>query len=733
MRIPAEHAPSAQRGADRRRRHRSGERIARAPGVILLALTMLAAPMGEARTSAEPQSDDSRRHGLPLRLEQMRSAASGPAADQVLRERSLHLLPDPAASLRAALEALDARDLSHAIWLLGEVAHRHPIVADHAALLQANVLMRDGQPERAAQVARAALAASPERGVRADLYRVLADALLARGDRDGALAAWKAALGETRESEKRADILLSIAAMEERSGQDEAAATTYTLIWYAHPETDEAKVAAHRLDILSAFLGRELRTPSDWRRRGDRLFRERQNEAALAAYDKAIALGLRGSEARRSQRQRAHTLFRLRRYDEAVDAFSALPQTDDVPIWRARSMARADDVPGAIEAFEKIARKGRGSIRARGHFLAALLLDGRDFDARARNHYEKVMKTNGAGGMADAATWRLGWSAFQEGRHADALGYFERLIERKQRDPIGQLRSRYWRARSLEALGDPRAEVAFTAIAHEYPFSYYGWRAADRARALPPLPPERGDTAAIRHALSPRELARPRSLLEAGLGEAAQDELAQLRRRARGLDERLELAQLATEAGDYHLAQRVVVDPYSERLARGPEPRQEDLWWFAWPSAYSEMVDAATRRPGSVEPALVYSIMREESGYRAKVVSPVGARGLLQIMTTTGERLARDTGVNDFRAEDLFVPRTNIDLGSYYLGELRDQFDGRMSASIASYNAGPEAVSSWLREVGEPDDEWVESIPYDQTRSYVKRVLRSLNAYRVLY
>jgi soluble lytic murein transglycosylase len=233
--------------------------------------------------------------------------------------------------------------------------------------------------------------------------------------------------------------------------------------------------------------------------------------------------------------------------------------------------------------------------------------------------------------------------------------------------------------------------------------------------------------------LAPRELARPRILMEAGMTDSARGEIQRLSRRARSLSERLELAHLSSDVGDYHRAQRLIVDRYSETLARGPVRRQEELWWYAWPSAYSDLVDEATSQPGSVDPELVYSIMREESGYRAAVVSPVGARGLLQIMTTTGERLARSTGLKSFQADDLFEPRTNIGLGSYYLGELSKRFDGRLSASIASYNAGPEAVSEWTPKPQANDDEWVESIPYDQTRSYVKRVLRSLHAYRILY
>jgi len=134
-----------------------------------------------------------------------------------------------------------------------------------------------------------------------------------------------------------------------------------------------------------------------------------------------------------------------------------------------------------------------------------------------------------------------------------------------------------------------------------------------------------------------------------------------------------------------------------------------------------------------VEPGLVYAVMREESGYRPEVVSISGARGLLQIMPETGERLALGESLAGFSPDDLFDPRINIQLGSAYLEQLMLRFDGRRSAAVASYNAGPEPVSNWLAEGPVEDDEWVEAIPYDQTREYVKRVLRSLHVYSALY
>jgi soluble lytic murein transglycosylase len=229
-----------------------------------------------------------------------------------------------------------------------------------------------------------------------------------------------------------------------------------------------------------------------------------------------------------------------------------------------------------------------------------------------------------------------------------------------------------------------------------------------------------------------RALTRARILLEAGRPEAAAREVRQAARPGLSLDDRVVAAGLLTAAQKIHRAQRAVANGYAEHLARGPVPGREALWWYAWPRSFmtAEWTPLAARVPEG----LALAVMREESGYRPKVVSPVGARGLMQIMPETGRRLADAVGRDGFHPDDLFNPGVNVALGRHYLGQLLDQFDGRASAAIASYNAGPEVVSRWLRERGDwPDDRWVEAIPYSETRGYVRRVLRSLHIYRVLY
>ena len=176
-----------------------------------------------------------------------------------------------------------------------------------------------------------------------------------------------------------------------------------------------------------------------------------------------------------------------------------------------------------------------------------------------------------------------------------------------------------------------------------------------------------------------------------------------------------------------------MMEAYENALSRAPTDGEAEVWWHAWPLPWPDDVRELASNGGGVEPALVYAVMREESGYRPTALSVAGARGLLQLMPETATRLAREAGLPEPSPESLFQPRVNLDLGSRYLAQLLARFGGRTSAAIASYNAGPHAVARWLEGSALADDEWVESIPYEQTRAYTKRVLRSLHAYRVLY
>jgi hypothetical protein len=137
--------------------------------------------------------------------------------------------------------------------------------------------------------------------------------------------------------------------------------------------------------------------------------------------------------------------------------------------------------------------------------------------------------------------------------------------------------------------------------------------------------------------------------------DEAREELDRLFLSARGREDRLTLAQLYADAGDFYRPQRLMVDAYTEPLARGPAPVHLELWWHAWPAPFGDQVRAAIDGGSDLEPALLYAVMREESGYRPQVVSVSGARGLLQLMPTTAAQIARTAGMPEHSEEDLFL------------------------------------------------------------------------------
>ena len=631
------------------------------------------------------------------------------------------------AALRSAAAAAQRGEAEVAAQRFDAVAAAFPELADHAGALAADNWLAAGRAPEAEASVRRALAQAPATAIGAALFGALGHARAEQGDATGARAAWRESLMRDAAGGSDATRLRLAASLAEAGSIDAAAAELRTL-WIGAAERAAGEDAGRQLDALERSAGHPLRTAEDRVRRADRLFERQRSEAALAAYDAALAAGVEGADRSRAQRRRAESLFRLRRYREAEAGFAALAGDPDARVWRARSLARADRVDEAIAQLESIGNEAHGSTSAWARYLAASLHEGRGQHERARVLF--AASVDGAEEkIAAQALWRLGWSAYTGGDPATARRRFRALIA-VQQDPLDRLAARYWAARSLESEDAEEAARELAEIAAEYPFSYYGWRAASRTEVVPVARAPIVDGEA---ALGDRDLFAPRVLIAAGLREAGQRALQQLEARAANVDDRIAIGRLHVAAGDPHRAQTLVVDAYAERLARGVATGQRELWELAWPDAFAAE-RRRTRPSGSqLDPWFVASIMREESGYRPDVVSVSGALGLLQLMPDTAARLARDAGVEGFSASQLVRPELNLRLGALYLDQLSLRFDGALEAVAASYNAGPGAVSGWRRGASQPADVWVDSIPYDETRGYAKRVLRSLHVYRTLY
>ena len=138
----------------------------------------------------------------------------------------------------------------------------------------------------------------------------------------------------------------------------------------------------------------------------------------------------------------------------------------------------------------------------------------------------------------------------------------------------------------------------------------------------------------------------------------------------------------------------------------------------------------ASAKVATISPDWLYAIARQESAFASDARSAVGARGLMQLMPSTARKVAQSMGV-PYRSADLYQPKTNIALGSEYLRQLLEDFDGNHILATAAYNAGPYRVKKWLaKQQGSVEyDIWIETLPYHETRNYVQNIL----AFKVIY
>ena len=314
-----------------------------------------------------------------------------------------------------------------------------------------------------------------------------------------------------------------------------------------------------------------------------------------------------------------------------------------------------------------------------------------------------------------------GWLALRKlGDPALAARHFAR-IEEAGKSPITRSRAYYWQGRAAEAAGDrARAQAQYLEGAR-YTTTFYGQLAAEKAGTpVLQLPAEVQPTAEDRARFEQRELVRAIKILHAA------NEKSLVHAFTTHLDDSLDAGELALLVdtargfGEPMLAMNVV---------RGAAQRGVVLAERGYPVRRPPSV------PGGPEPAFVLGIIRQESGFQPDITSSAGARGFMQLLPSTAELVARKLGVS-YEPSMLTDPEYNMRLGSKYLGDQVDRFSGSYIMAAAAYNAGPGRPAQWITYCGDPRTggtdpvDFIECIPFSETRNYVMRVLENTQIYR---
>ncbi|EKV31405.1 Soluble lytic murein transglycosylase precursor [Caenispirillum salinarum AK4] len=408
--------------------------------------------------------------------------------------------------------------------------------------------------------------------------------------------------------------------------------------------------------------------------------------------------------------------------DAAIDRVPAALKDDPGLVYDRLRWRRTHDMEDrAVELFDHPnADKVRPDLwwRERAILARDTLEAGRPQAA-----YDIISNHGAAEGypLADAE-FMSGWIAL---RFLDdptrALPHFERLFTNVS-TPISLGRGAYWAGRAEEAAGNIDAARTWYEKAAEHGTTYYGQLAAvklgDDAPGLPDDPQPTAEDVAF---LAESDLtAAARALAEIGRYDDVSPFIHQLQAEGRTPGQKHLATQLAVTLGQPHIgvaaARRAALDGVT-------------LVETGYPVTRFNTADG-------IEEALVLSIIRQESNFNPDAVSRVGARGLMQLMPGTAEGEARKLSLGYDKGRLTDDPAYNVILGSTYLRDLIDGFDGSYIMAIAGYNAGPARSRQWAERFGDPRSgrvdpvDWVEMIPFSETRNYVQRVLEGLQVYR---
>jgi soluble lytic murein transglycosylase len=392
---------------------------------------------------------------------------------------------------------------------------------------------------------------------------------------------------------------------------------------------------------------------------------------------------------------------------------------------RATWRVRAENFLGAEDIIlaHSPDRLGRAEdwVQIRQRLVRRAITEGRHQRAYdlARTH-----GLNDGAGYADLE-WLAGFVALRHLNRPDAALTHFRALRVRVSSPISLGRAGYWEGRALESMGQTEQARAAYDFGAQHQSGYYGQLAAER----------------IGLALDP-SLASPRRYPDWQGTALARSDLMQA-------------AILLHQAGRWHDARRFVIH-LAQTLTREDELGALADYWLARNepnfavnvakiAVQSGHVLARANFPLTglerlrlpVAPELVLAIARRESEFDPAVISSADARGLMQVLPATGAQVARRMGITDFRPQQLTSdPARNVTLGAGYLAQMSERFNGALPLIAAAYNAGPGRPEQWIEIYGDPRDprvdpvDWVEMIPFAETRNYVMRVLETLVVYR---
>jgi len=654
---------------------------------------------------------------------------------------------DPLAELKAGATALEQKQYPAAIAALESLPKKLPKIADYPAFFLASAKLETGDYVGAAKALDVVFQMTPASPLVPQGSLLAAKAYAKNGDPRAAIAVLRrnyATLPQPPGDLALADAL-------EQSGDLAGAASYNQRVYYLFPVSPEAPLAEAKLETLREQLGDKYPppVPGTMFTRAVKLMEAKQYAKARAEFA-SLAPRLVGLEKDFARVREAEADYHARETPRAHTALASMelttPEADaerlHYLLLTAQRLKNQDEVNAVLEKFARLYPQSKwrleSLIAAANHFVVENQMQA--YEPIFRACYESFPKD----AKAAECHWKVTWGHYLR-RQGDA-GEMLRAHLRLFPGSDYAASALYFLGRLSEA---PGARAYYDEIAREYPNFYYNVLARERLKELgnvAPSPrvneflrtiafPQRART--LNFEPSPASLARlerARLLTAAGLDDWAAMEL---RFGASHGDQphvlAVELAALTSKTAGPDQAMRYIKHFAGNYLFMPVESAPAEFWKYAFPLPFRSDLERYAKQNG-LDPFLVAALIRQESEFNPKAVSRADARGLTQILPVTGRELSRRLRLKTYATPSLFVPAVNLELGTFYLKSIVDNLGGRWEAALAAYNAGPTRAKAWSSwgDFREPA-EFIETVPFAETRNYIQTVLRNADTYRRIY
>ncbi len=644
------------------------------------------------------------------------------------------------------------RNYAAAISNLTQANEQGQSLDDYADYLTAQAEMQSGKLAEAETLLSGFAQKHPDSIFVGELPVTIANLSIQQGDPQTALRVLSD--HATEPIANHSDYQLALARAQQLAGNTDAAAKTFRHIYLSYPLSSEAAQAKLQLQTLGAEAPL---TVAERRARADSLYTAQRYGEAGDEY-RALANDPQADAALRASLNVAAAACDYKMKRATIAQVEALPDTDtEAGARRLYLLMELARDRGDVDVQQSMVKQLEQRFSTSPWLAEALYSSGNMYLLRkdypqAITYYLELStrfpsicqkgSTAPCSNYAPSAHWRAAWLSYRTGNYSQAAVLFDQQIATYPggKEIPGAL---YWRGRLYQdqESSPGKAAAYYQVLSDTYLHYYYAQLASERLHELKGVTPvDMPQLSGIhREEIPPLtddvpeddvHVVRAKLLANAGLNDYITPEI----QAAEGSDEwgSFAEAEIYASFGENFKAMHVMKKAISFYASAPIEAIPTAYWRILFPQPYWSTIQSESAKNG-LDPYMVASLIRQESEFNPGVISHANAWGLMQLLPSVGKQMARKAGLRHFNENDLLNPEINIKLGTIYLREMLDNFGGRPEYAFAAYNAGDNRVLDW-ESIGnfKGTDEFVESIPFTETRDYVQAIVRNEMIYREL-